>query len=173
MSRRFVSLLAGAGLATGISDGLFATVLSVFFYHSTFTRLWQGVASVLIGKESFAGGARTVALGLLMHFGVAFFWSGVLLFFATRLPRLRKLLSSAIGRLTVASVYGPAIWIVMSMIVIPLLLKRPPVITSRWWVQGIGHIPFVAMPMATVFGYGLAERACVDVDDRAAVVVDG
>src|SRR4029078_9345929 len=120
MSRRFVSLLAGAGLATGISDGLFATVLSVFFYHSTFTRLWQGVAGVLIGKESFAGGTRTTALGLLMHFGVAFFWASVLLFFATRSPRLRDRLRSAMGRLTVAAVYGPVIWIVMSMIVIPL-----------------------------------------------------
>jgi len=172
MSRRFVSLLAGAGLATGISDGLFATVLSVFFYHSTFTRLWQGVAGVLIGKESFAGGTRTVALGLLMHFGVAFFWASVLLFFATRSPRLRNRLSSAIGRLTVASVYGPAIWIVMSMVVIPLLLRRPPSITTRWWVQGIGHIPFVALPMATVIGLGLADRARADID-RAAVVVDG
>lgn len=169
MSRRIVSLLAGAGLATGISDGLFATVLSVFFYHSTFTRLWQGVAGVLIGKEAFAGGARTVALGLLMHFGVAFFWSGVLLLLATRLPKLRNVLRSAIGRLEVASVYGPAIWIVMSMVVIPILLKRPPTITSRWWIQGIGHIPFVALPMATVIGYGLANRARSDVDDRAAV----
>jgi hypothetical protein len=171
MSRRFVSLLAGAGLATGISDGLFATVLSVFFYHSTFTRLWQGVAAVLIGKGSFAGGTRTTALGLLMHFGVAFFWSSVLLFFATRSPRLRDRLRSAMGRLTVAAVYGPVIWIVMSMIVIPLLLRRPPAITSRWWVQGIGHIPFVALPMATVIGYGLAERARSAVD-RSAVSVD-
>lgn len=171
MSRRFVSLLAGAGLATGISDGLFATVLSVFFYHSTFTRLWQGVAGVLIGKESFAGGARTTALGLLMHFGVALFWSSVLLFFATRSPRLRNRLRSAMGRLTVAAVYGPVIWIVMSMIVIPLLLRRPPAITSRWWVQGIGHIPFVALPMATVIGYGLAERGRSAVD-RSAVAVD-
>jgi hypothetical protein len=151
VSRRFVTW-AGAGLATGISDGLFATVLSVFFYHSTFTRLWQGVAAVLVGKEAFAGGARTTALGLLMHFGVAFFWAAVLLFFALRSAKLRSLLSSSIGRLKVAAVYGPAIWIVMSIIVIPLLLRRPPAITARWWIQGIGHIPFVALPMATVIG---------------------
>jgi hypothetical protein len=35
----------------------------------------------------------------------------------------------------VASVYGPFIWMVMSLAVIPLLLHRPPTINVRWWVQ--------------------------------------
>lgn len=36
---------------------------------------------------------------------------------------------------------------VMSLIVIPLLVHRPPTITVRWWIQLLGHIPFVGLPI--------------------------
>jgi hypothetical protein len=100
---------------------LFASVLSVFFFGSTISRLWQGVASVLIGSAAFTGGARTVALGMAMHVGVAFGWSAVFIFMA--------------------------IWLVMSLAVIPVLLHRPPSFTVRWWVQFVGHFPFVGIPI--------------------------
>jgi hypothetical protein len=35
----------------------------------------------------------------------------------------------------------------MSLVVIPLLVHRPPTISYRWWVQFFGHIPFVAIPI--------------------------
>ena len=47
-------------------------------------------------------------------------------------------------------VYGMSIWLIMSLGVIPALVHRPPNITLRWWVQLIGHIPFVAGPMVLV-----------------------
>jgi len=34
--------LARAGLLTGLSDALFASLLSVFVFHSTVTRVWLG-----------------------------------------------------------------------------------------------------------------------------------
>jgi len=37
---------------------------------------------------------------------------------------------------------------IMSLVVIPLLVHRPPTITIRWWVQLVGHVPFVAIPIA-------------------------
>ena len=61
-----------AGVLTGVVDGLFSSVLSVAFYHSTLTLLFQGVARVPLGPDALAGGTRTAAIGLLMHFGVAF-----------------------------------------------------------------------------------------------------
>jgi hypothetical protein len=155
MSRRSILLVARAGLATGVSDGLFACVLSTVFYGSTVTRLWQGVAATVLGKEAFAGGARTALIGVAMHFGVAFGWSAVLFALVTRSSWIRRVLSSPYGALKVASVYGPAIWIVMSLVVIPLLLRRPPTFTVRWWIQGIGHIPFVGLPMAAIIRNGL------------------
>ena len=47
-----LSRLVRAGLLTALTDGTFASVLSVFAYGSTVTRLWQGVASTLLGEES-------------------------------------------------------------------------------------------------------------------------
>jgi uncharacterized membrane protein YagU involved in acid resistance len=86
-------------------------------------------------------------IGVLMHFGVAFGWSAVFLLLVSRSHRLRELVRSPFGVIKVASLYGPCIWLVMSLIVIPVLLHRPPAINLRWWVQLIGHIPFVAVPI--------------------------
>jgi uncharacterized membrane protein YagU involved in acid resistance len=54
----------------------------------------------------------------------------------------------------IAALYGPFVWLVMSMLVIPLLLHRPPAITSRWWIQLIGHIPFVGLPIVASIANG-------------------
>jgi uncharacterized membrane protein YagU involved in acid resistance len=145
--RSSMSRLVRAGLLTGVTDGLFSSVLSVAFYHSTVERLFQGVASTLLGPEAFNGGIRTAAVGVCMHFGVAFTWSAVFLFFVARLPWIRGVLATPRGTLKTASLYGPLVWLVMSLVVIPLLLHRPPKINVRWWVQLLGHIPFVGLPI--------------------------
>ena len=139
--------LARAGLLTGATDGLFSSVLATVFYHSTVTRLFQGVASTLLGQSAFDGGIPTALLGVLMHFGVAFGWSAVFLFLVMRSRWIGELLASRNGVPKVAAFYGPFIWLVMSLIVIPVLLHRPPAINFRWWVQLIGHIPFVGLPI--------------------------
>jgi hypothetical protein len=139
--------LVRAGLLTAVVDGTFSSVLSAVFYGSTVARLWQGVASTLIGSKAFEGGTRTVLLGVLMHFGVAFTWSAVFLLIVWRLQWIRGIVASSFGVVKVAALYGPSIWMVMSFVVIPLLTHRPPAITYRWWIQFFGHIPFVALPI--------------------------
>ena len=144
-----------AGATTAIVDGLFSSVLSVAFYGSTATRLFQGVASTLLGKEALNGGTSTALVGLLMHFGVALGWSSVFLLLAMRSSWLRRILATPSGVLRVASVYGPCIWMVMSLVFVPLLLNRPPTFNIRWWVQFFGHIPFVALPIVWSIAGGL------------------
>jgi hypothetical protein len=139
------SRLVRAGLLTGISDGLFSTVLVTFFYGSTPARLWQGVASTV--------GASTVWVGLLMHFGVAFGWSAVFLFVVLRAGWVRSLLASPYGTIKVAALYGPFVWLVMSLVVIPILVHHAPAISFRWWVQLIGHFPFVGLPIVASINY--------------------
>jgi hypothetical protein len=151
--------LLRAGLLTGVIDGLFSSVLSVWFYHSTVARLFQGVASTVFGKEALDGGIPTVLLGVLMHFGVAFGWSAVFLFAVMRLSWIRRVLTSRYGVVKVASLYGPFIWVVMSLAVIPLLTHRPPSIGVRWWVQFFGHFPFVGLPIVATLGRGAALHA--------------
>jgi hypothetical protein len=146
--------VARAGILTGVIDGLFSSVLSVAFYNSTVQRLFQGVASTLLGAEAFGGGNLTFMIGVLMHFGVAFGWSVVFLLIVKRARRICNLLNSPYGVVKVASLYGPFIWLVMSLAVIPILLQRPPVINIRWLIQLIGHIPFVGIPVVWSIGGG-------------------
>jgi hypothetical protein len=82
-----------------------------------------------------------------MHFGVAFAWSAVFLFLVLRWEWIRGLLASRYGILKVAALYGPFIWMAMSLVVIPVFTHRPPRITLRWWIQWFGHIPFVGIPI--------------------------
>src|SRR4026209_1033957 len=98
-SRDALSRLFRAGLMTTIIDGLFSSVLSVAAYDSTFSRLFQGVASTLVGRSAFTGGARTTALGVLMHCGVAFGWSAIFVFGVMRSARIRNVLASWYGTL--------------------------------------------------------------------------
>ena len=46
-----------------------------------------------------------------------------------------------------ATMYGPAIWLVMSLAVIPLATGAPPRLGARWRVQVAAHVPFVAIPL--------------------------
>lgn len=158
MIRNPLSRLLLSGLLTGLTDGCFACVQSVFFYDSTVTRLWQGVASVLLGKEALEGGTRTALIGVLMHFGVAFAWSAVFLLLAQRSAWIRRVLGSRFGALKIASWYGPLVWSVMSLVVIPVLAHRPPSVSLRWLYQLIGHIPFVGLPIAWSIGTGVARE---------------
>ena len=153
-NRDLLLRLVRAGLLTGVIDGLFSSVLNVVAYGSTASRLFQGVAAVLLGNEAFNGGTRAVVIGILMHFGVAFGWSAGFLFLVLRSSWVRGLLASPYGVAKVASLYGPLIWIVMSVAVIPILLHRWPAISVRWWIQLIGHVPFVGLPIVASSGRG-------------------
>src|SRR5678816_160693 len=92
--REALSRFVVAGLATTIIDGLFSSVLSAAFYGSTVSRLFQGVAATLLGSEAFNGGARTTAIGVLMHCGVAFAWSALFVFVVMRWARIRRIVAS-------------------------------------------------------------------------------
>ncbi|MGH7461219.1 MAG: hypothetical protein ACREMA_09355 [Longimicrobiales bacterium] len=158
-TRTAVSRLVRAGITTAVIDGLFSTVLSVAFYDSTVTRLFQRVAATLLGDAAFTGGTRTAVIGVLMHCGVAFGWSAVFLLVVLRARWIRELLAAPYGALRVAALYGPAIWLVMSLAVIPVLLHGPPVISIRWWVQLIGHFPFVGLPIVVSVTRGMSQAA--------------
>jgi hypothetical protein len=156
--RSRIQRLIRAGLLTGVIDGAFSSVLVAFVYGSTVLRLWQRVASTLIGQGAFDGGARTAAIGLLMHFGVAFGWSAVFLVLYEGSATVRRATSSMRGIIAAAAVYGPLIWIAMSLVILPLL-GAPAVINARWLVQLVGHFPFVGLPIVWAISQGKMVRS--------------
>jgi len=145
--KSFVRTVIPVWLVTAIWDFLCATALSVIAYHSTFAHLWQGVASTVLGPTAIDGGVRPVIVGVALHLAVAFTWSAVFVAAARLSTGLRRMMATPSGALAIAAVYGPLIWLIMSIIVIPLATGRPPRFGSRWWVQVFAHVPFVTVPL--------------------------
>ena len=134
---------------TGVLDGLFSGALAQFAYGSTVTRLFQGVAATLFGNGALERDAMAI-VGVLMHIGVAFTWSAIFLLAYERSEALRRFVASPFGVLKTAAVYGPFVWVVMSMVVIAALTRRPTVVTVRWWNQFVGHAIFVGLPIVSM-----------------------
>jgi len=134
-------------LVTAAWDFACASMLGVFAYGSTLIRFWQGVASVPLGARAFQMGWRGFVAGLLLHAFVAFMWSAAFVVLVSWWSGLRRLVAGLGGAIAVAVVYGPLIWLVMSLLVIPSATGRPPAFGFRWWVQIFVHVPFVTLPL--------------------------
>jgi hypothetical protein len=108
-------------------------------------RLWQGVASGLMGSAAFDRGWVTAALGLLLHSLIAMTASAVFTLMSHYLPVLET------NYFVSGPLYGVIVFLVMNMIVVPLS-KRPK--TQRSWqdvaIQVVIHMFFVGLPIAAV-----------------------
>jgi hypothetical protein len=145
--KSFLATVVPVWLVTATWDFLCATALSIFAYHTTVAQLWRGVASTVLGPAALQGGAMAVAAGVGLHLAVALTWSAIFVAAVRVWPALRRGIQSPAGAFGVAALYGPVIWLVMSLIVIPLATGRPPRFGARWWIQIGAHIPFVTIPL--------------------------
>lgn len=73
----------------------------------------QYIASALIGKKAYSQ-EGAIALGLLIHFAIAYFFTLVFLVVYSKFPVLSK------KRFFVGVIYGITIWIIMNLIVLPV-----------------------------------------------------
>ena len=142
-----ITAILATWLVTAAWDFVCATMLSVLAYGSTFARLWQSVAAVVLGAPALTMGARGVAAGLGLHLLVALTWSTIFVLALDRSATLRRAVGPRTGAIAVALVYGPLIWLVMSLVVIRVATGRPTVFGFRWWVQLFAHVPFVTLPL--------------------------
>ena len=161
MNENFLRVWLRAWALITVVDAIFATVLPVAAYGEPLGRVWQVIASLLLGRGALQGGARTMLFGLVVHASVALVWTTVFLALALFSTRLRRIVAGPAGIIGVAAVYGPLIWIVMSLVVIPPFTHRRTQIGPRWWVQLLAHIPFVALPIVATIGRGLRSTAAV------------
>jgi hypothetical protein len=152
-------VLALSTLAVAVIDGVFAIALYVVILKGTSVpRLFQGIASTVLRAASFSGGARTVAIGVAMHFTVALAWTLVFYVAMRRSRLLRRTLESPHGPLRVALWYGPLVYATMTLVVIPAIVHRMPALDGVWLVVLLGHIPFVALPITLIVGRGARRR---------------
>jgi hypothetical protein len=131
-----------AGLACGVCDITAALVVYGGFGIRP-VPLLQGIASGLLGPRALEGGAATAALGLLLHFVIAFGAATVFVAVARRVPWLVE--NAAVA----GPLYGIAVYFFMNRVVVPLSATRKFPFSLKFMVVGVViHIFCVGLPIA-------------------------
>lgn len=135
-SKPFFTIL-WVGLIAGTLDIADALIFSYFRGFGP-TRVFQYIASGLIGMRSFRAGLASVALGLVLHYLIALIWTAIFYVASRKLAILtrRPVISGLL--------YGVVVYLIMNLIVLPLSgvphSPRPVTIASR--VNGILALMF-------------------------------
>jgi hypothetical protein len=105
--------------------------------------VYQYIASGALGSAAFEGGITTALMGLFFHFVVAFAVAAVFIVSADRMPFLRR--NAILGSL----VYGFGVYIVMTMIVVPLsgTPELPAPTAPDLIIDILDHIVVVGLPL--------------------------
>jgi hypothetical protein len=151
-ARAFDTVVLG-GLTAGVLDISDAFVVTIINGGSP-VRVLQGIASGVLGRASFQGGAATAALGLGLHFLIATGAATVYFLASRRLPILLR------RPLWCGLAFGLAVWAFMYYVVLPITFSRPntipawPLLINQLGIHAIG----VGLPIA-FFASRSARRA--------------
>ena len=143
-SKAFRAILLG-WLIAGTLD-ITAAIITTLAYGRSPARMLQGIASGVLGTRSFEGGLKTSALGLLLHFVIAF--GATIVYYAAS----RKLTFLVRQALVSGTLYGIAVYFFMQLVVIPLsaIASRAPFRPFQLALGLIVHILCVGLPIALV-----------------------
>jgi hypothetical protein len=141
-----------AGAVVALLDGSFVVVVYVLLQHrTTASRIFQGVASALLGASAFDGGMQTAAVGVALHTCVAFAWTIVWTVLYSRTPALRRFVSTNAGVIVAGVVYGIVVWLLMNDVVVPFThAKVAPASSASFWIQLLWHPFGVGLPIVAI-----------------------
>jgi hypothetical protein len=137
------------GLAAGVLDISAACAFWGLRAGATPQRIFQSVASGLLGREAFQGGWTTAGLGLVLHFFIATTAAAVFALASTRLPFLiRKPVLSGLA-------YGVGVYLFMTYVVLPLsAFNRASSFNLFLFLNGlVTHMLCVGLPIALATRY--------------------
>ena len=138
------AILYGALVVGGI-DFAFATIW-VFSRGRPWYRAWQGVASAVVGPDSFNLGYRSVLLGVFLHFCVAACIVTTYLLASRLFPILTR------APLLYGIVFGVIAFFVMNLVVIPLSRIGPqPFVWTSFAIVGLVVHALLLGPAAAYF----------------------
>jgi hypothetical protein len=138
---RAVRAIVLTGLIVGAMDITSAFIISLS-RGSTIPRLLQFIASGMLGQEAFKGGAATAALGLALHFLIAFTLVALFYVAGQTLPFLQHhAVASGIA-------YGLAVYAVMNLVVLPLSAAKPRHSITGDLIQIGIHMFIIGLPTA-------------------------
>jgi hypothetical protein len=106
-------------------------------------RILQSVASGLLGRDAYAGGAGTAALGAALHFVIALTACAVYYAASRRLGLLLR------RPVVWGLAYGVAVYLIMNFVVVPLSAASSGRPTTATAVTGLlVHSFFVGLPIS-------------------------
>lgn len=141
-----------AGFVCGVLDGISAIVLTTALGGTT-TRMFQGIARGVEGAAAFQQGAKSVLLGVALHFVIALGAAAVYYLASRILPVL-------FDRALVCGVlYGIAVHLFMNFVVVPLsaIGPRPFVLRVFLYLLAI-HMVVVGPSISLVMRQYLRQR---------------
>ncbi len=103
-----------AGVTAGSVDVLAAALIN----HVGPGIVLQAIASGLLGKSAFAGGARTIAAGMLLQWAMSITIAAIFLIAAAQVPSITR------WRIAAGLLYGVGVYVVMTFVVVPLSRAR-------------------------------------------------
>jgi hypothetical protein len=142
-----VVAIALSGCLAGVLD-LSATATVMTAQGVPVQRLLQFIASGALGTSAFNGGKRTAVIGLLFHFLIAVVAATIYYGMSRELP-------VSLGRpLLFGTLYGIAVHLVMSQIVVPRSrAPRREFSVKAFLTQLVIHFVCVGLPIALMQSY--------------------
>jgi hypothetical protein len=142
MKRSWSFVLLG-GLVAGTCDITYACTFWYLKRGVLPTRVFQSVASGLLGDASFTGGARTAALGLVLHYCIATSMAVTYFLFARSWSELWQ------KPWVFGPLYGVLLYGIMNYIVVPLSAANPGSRNLTWVLLSIAvHAFLIGTPCA-------------------------
>ena len=142
--RAFETILLGGAIA-GVLDGLDAVVYYNLVSGVAPARLFQHIASGLLGAKAFSGGWATTLFGVVLHFTVAIGAAAVFYAGCQAIPALWKFPWIS------GPAFGIVVFLVMQHVVLPLSAVAPRKVPMAGWEladQLLSHMFFVGLPIA-------------------------
>ena len=138
-----VEVISLAGLTSGALD-ITCTMTLNKFKGTAPAQTLQAIASGLLGPKSFDGGRSTAALGLGIHFLIAVV-AAAAFYIASR--KVGVLLEYAV---LCGLLYGIAVHLFMSLIVLPLSSLQRKYSGKFFAIQLVIHMFFVGLPISLI-----------------------
>jgi hypothetical protein len=147
-----VARLVAAGATVGVLDISAAIVVyAVVLHKTTAERVLQSVASGLLGPASYSGGAATAALGLFLHFAIAFGWATAYYLLVRRWSALGRAVSPTSGAVKVGIAVGTFVVLAMNLVIVPLSSARAaPPLSRAFLIQLVIHWLCVGLPIVLI-----------------------
>jgi hypothetical protein len=142
-------------LGTAVVGTIDALDAIVFFglRGSTPSRIFQSIASGLLGRVSYQRGLPAVALGVLIHYFVAF---GIV---ATYVAASRVVPLLARRPVVCGMLYGIGVYFFMNLVIIPLSAVGPQRFTTGPFINGILiHAFGIGIPTALIAAHAASGR---------------